>query len=129
MAIPLPDLSYRVRLLERRVKQITTKLSQAASITIPIATLAPEPYDLIRTIPVVVQPVDDEYVASFVDANVNAAGCNETDAVANLKQVMLSIFEYLSAQPKGKLGPGPSRQLAVLREFIRKRPRHGRDHN
>jgi hypothetical protein len=66
-AIPMADLSNRVNLLERRVKQLTAKLSQAGSITIPIATLAPEPYELIQTIPVVVQPMDDEYLASFIE--------------------------------------------------------------
>jgi hypothetical protein len=80
----------------------------------------PEPFKLLREIPVVVQPSGDEYVASFFDANVHASGCTETDAVENLKDVMLGLFAYLEGQPAKRLGPMPAKQRAVLREFIRR---------
>jgi hypothetical protein len=91
------------------------------SVIVPITTLEPEPFDLLQTIYVVVQPSDDEYLCSFFDANVNASGCTETDAVGHLKEVMLDLFEHLSVQPAKRLGPGPAKQLAVLKAFIRKR--------
>ncbi len=76
---------------------------------------------MLRDIPVVIQPAGDEYVATFYDANVNASGSTAAAALNNLKDVMLGLFDYLGSQPAGKLGPGPVRQLAVLKEFIRKR--------
>src|SRR5207302_1927788 len=96
-------------------------LLMPASITVPITTLAPEPFKLLQTIYVVVQPSGDEYVASFFDANVNASGSNETEAVENLKDILIHLFAFLSKLPVKRLGPSPKRQLAVLQEFIRKR--------
>lgn len=99
--------------LTQEVGDLKKRLKQSGSITVPITSLAPEPFELRQTIQVVVQPCEDEFVASFFDANVNASGSTETDALANLKDVMLAIFRHLLAQPQGKLGPGPRRQLAV----------------
>ena len=90
-------------------------------IVVPVATFAPEPYELLQRLEVVVEPSGDEYVATFFDANVNAGGCTEPEAVDNLKDTMLSLFEYLASRPAKRLGPGPTKQLAVLRDFIRKR--------
>jgi len=89
------------------------------SILVPIATLAPEPYDLLREIMVVVQPDDDSFVATFFDANINASGNTQVDAVANLKDTMIATFEALEREPK--LGKGPAIQLAVLREVMRRK--------
>ncbi len=94
---------------------------KGTSLVVPITTFAPEPYDVIRRLEVVVQPSDEEYIATFFDANVNASGCTETEAVANLKDVMLALFEYFASLPAKRLGPGPKRQFAVLRKFIRRR--------
>src|ERR1700683_3622598 len=103
------------------MKTKTAKRKAAGCIVVPIATFAPEPFEILKEIPVVVQPADDEFSATFFDANINTQGCNETEAVENLKELILDIFEHLGAQPAKRLGPGPKRQLAVLQEFIRKR--------
>ena len=106
--------------LEREVAELKKKIEDCGSITVPINSLAPEPFELVKPIQVVIQPSDGEYIASFFDANINASGDNETEAIDNLKEVMLSIFQHLSDMPTNKLGKGPVRQLAVLKEFIRK---------
>ena len=110
-------LQERINLLESKVNE----LSKPGSFLVPITTLAPEPYDLLKEIKVVVQSSDEEFLASFFDANVNASGCNETEAVENLKDMLLRRLEYLESLPSEKLGVGPSQQLAVLRCFIRRR--------
>ena len=97
------------------------KALKSNSVMVPIQTLAPTSLKLKQFIYVVVQPSEDEYIASFVDANINASGSNETEAVANLKELLISLFNTLRTLPKKKLGPGPSRQLAVLEEFIQSR--------
>jgi hypothetical protein len=87
-------------------------------LVVPIQTFAPEPFEVLQEIKVVVRPSHDEFIATFFDANVNASGCNETDAVANLKEMLVSRFEQLDCLPENKLGPGLAKQIAVLREFI-----------
>ncbi len=109
-------LQERIGLLEKKVNE----LSKDGSFVVPITTFAPEPFDLLKEIKVVVQASNDEFVASFFDANVNASGCNETDAVDSLKEMLVSRFEYLESLSPEKLGPGPAKQLAVLRCFIRR---------
>jgi hypothetical protein len=97
------------------------KLAQPGSILVPITSLEPKPFDILQTIYVVVQPSDDEYIATFFDANINAGGANQVEAVDNLKDVLLHQFEHWSALPAKKLGPGPRRQLQVLRSFLKRR--------
>jgi hypothetical protein len=110
-------LQERLRLLEAKVNE----LSKPGSFLVKITTLAPEPYDLVKEISVVVQPSGGEFLASFFDANVNASGCNEREAVETLKDMLMRRFDYLMGLPAEKLGAGPSKQLAVLRCFIRRR--------
>jgi predicted RNase H-like HicB family nuclease len=114
------DAKYAARLhdLERTVSSLKTQVAKRASIAV-ISTFAPEPFGVRKQIPVVIQPFDDEFIASFFDANINAQGSNETEALENLKDVMLGVFEHLSAQRSNRLGPEPKRQLAVLQEFIK----------
>jgi hypothetical protein len=90
-------------------------------IIVPLTTLAPEPYELIKPIHIVVQPVEDEFVATFFDANINSSGTTQQEAVANLRELLLDIFDTLSEEAPDQLGKEPARQLAVLREFICKK--------
>jgi hypothetical protein len=111
------ELTTRLRSLETAV----TELSKSGSIIVPISTFDPEPFDLLKEIKVVVRPRDDEFVATFFDANVNASGCNETDAVDNLKGALIRRFDHLDKMPPEKLGPAMAKQIAVLRTLIRRR--------
>lgn len=84
----------------------------------PITTFAPEPYELRRTLAVVVQREGEGFVATFFDANLHASGDTEEEAFRNLKSLILDVFESLQEEPPERLGPEPKRQLAVLEEFI-----------
>ena len=92
------------------------------AITVPITTFAPEPYELLRPLTVLVQEEGAGFNASLFDANIHASGDTEEEAFRNLKSVMLDIFDSLSAEPPDHLGPEPRRQLAVLQQFIRRKP-------
>ena len=46
-------------------------------------------------------------------------GLGAQEAVDNLKAVIVDTFEQFELH-ESVLGPGPARQLAVLREFIKK---------
>lgn len=90
-----------------------------AAFQVTIQSFAPEPYELRRDLHVLVRPDGDSFVASFVDANVSASGDTPEDAVANLKDLIVLLLVRLSQEPPNKLGKGPARQLAVLKEFLR----------
>ena len=87
---------------------------------VPITTLAPEPYEILRDIPAVVEPAGDGFIATFFDGNISTSGDTEVEAVSNLRSLILDIFEYLDGEPAGSLGPEPARQLAVLRVFFKR---------
>ena len=91
------------------------------AIVVPITTLEPEPFELRKPVPIVVQQIDDQYVASFFDANINASGETQQDAVANLKDIMVILFQRLSKEKK--LGKGPSLQRSILARVTRRRRR------
>ena len=84
-----------------------------------VQTFAPEHYDLLKPLSVLVQADEDEFLACFLDANLTAFGDNEFEAVEHLKAMILDTFDKFSSGRK--LGPGPTKQLAVLREFVGKR--------
>lgn len=107
--------------LMESVSEQTNHRSNPASLIVPITTFAPEPYEVVKEIKAVVQESDDEYTAGFFDANVHAGGCNQQEAIENLKDLLISRFDYLNSQQTTKLGPALAKQIAVLRECIRKK--------
>ena len=89
-----------------------------------INSFDPERYEALSEIPIIIREIgdeDDNYVARFADANVNASGDSPREAIANLKSALLAKFEYFSSLPSRKLGPEPRRQLAVLKSCIRRK--------
>ena len=88
------------------------------AMAVPITTFAPEPYELRRPLLILVQREGAGFTASFFDANLHASGDTEEEAFRNLKSLLLDVFDSLRAEPAGRLGPEPKRQLAVLQEFI-----------
>ena len=93
---------------------------QSGPIAVLVRTLAPEPYELLQEIPVVVQPTEDGFLATFFDASLGMSGDTAEEAVDNLKALVVDVFESL-LRDEGRLGPQPIRQLAVLRAFLRRR--------
>lgn len=87
---------------------------------VPITTFAPEPFEVRRPMSAVIQPLGDEHLATFFDANINASGETQEEAFANLKDVLLGTFQMLERMSETQLGPGPKRQRAVLVECIRR---------
>ena len=113
----------RFQRLEKEVVSLRDRLAtleQAMPTVVPIDTLAPERYEVLKPFHVVVRPHGDEYTASFVEANINASGDTIEEAVRNVKDVILATFEDLLEHGESQLGPGPLRQVRVLQAFIRK---------
>ncbi len=102
------------------LKAQVSELQRDRPTIVPIDTLAPEPLVVVRPFHVTVEPYEDEYRASFVDANLSAFGETRNEAVWVLKDIIAATFEMLSDLGEARLGPGPARRFQVLREFIRK---------
>ena len=91
----------------------------SVSETALIESFAPERYDVLRPIRVAVTPTGEgDYAARLPDANLTAYGDDPHSAVVSLKIMILDTFDSFSSGRK--LGPGPARQLAALRELMRR---------
>jgi len=84
---------------------------------VPVQTLSQYGHVLLKPFTVAIEQSGDSYVATFYDAGISASGDNETEAFQNLTDMISATFE-LGSRHDIKLGPGPARQLAVLREFV-----------
>jgi hypothetical protein len=86
-----------------------------------IATITdfyPSSYEAVKPLYVSIDSDGDEFVATFHDADVAASGETHTEALCNLKDFIVTLFEDLSSDDAGPLGPGPMRQLEVLKRFL-----------
>lgn len=112
----------KVRTLSAKVEELEEKCGHPKELScgVPIQTFAPEPFVLIKPILVSIEESDDEYIASFFDANISAQGDTRQEAIDNLKDLLLSRFDYLDNLTLAQLGKSLKRQIAVLREFIRR---------
>lgn len=99
--------------LEERVAQL------AGARVVTIDTMAPEQLELVRPFHVNVEPCEEGFSASFVDANLMAFGETLPEAVWNLKDLIAGTLETLIEAGEESLGSGPGRQLRVLRQFMR----------
>lgn len=95
-------------------------LTRPHSITIPITTLVPAPFKVIREIPIVVQPADEGFTATFFDANISTSGDTQEEALENVKSLLVDLLDDLEKEPAERLGPEPMRQLKVLKAFMRR---------
>jgi hypothetical protein len=122
-------LADRVDGLEAKMSETVSRLEQAEAvlaarhpaISVPITTLAPEPFELIAPIVAVVQESEGSYIASFLDANLGASGETKAEALDGLKDRIVTTFERFERKPDDRLGPGPLRQKHVLTSLIRRR--------
>jgi len=94
--------------------------SSSASVCVPISTLAPEPFDVIKNFYVVVQSEEDCYVATLFDANISSSGDSQEEAVANVIDLTVMIFRSLENEDDSKLGPAIVRQKHALQSLIRR---------
>jgi hypothetical protein len=118
-SIPDPTLRHQLDEVVGRVNVLEQRIHQR-SVVIPIQSLEPAPVDVVAPILAVVQEEDGAFVASFVDANMNASGETQLDAMEMLKDVIASSFQLFLSKEQ-VLGEESKRQLAVLRHFVRLR--------
>lgn len=107
----------RFEAIEERLSALET---EKAAVRTPLTSLAPSAYHLLKPLEVVIEPGDGGFVATLYDANISAAGENQTEAFGNLRDLVVAMWEMLEEAEEGELGPEPARQRAVLREYIAK---------
>lgn len=109
---------WRRNELERRIDTLEYAALSMRGAIYPIDSLIPGRVIVEKTIHAQVIYEDGCHVATFVDANINASGESELDAIEMLKDAIASTFLAFSER-EHILGDEPARQLAVLREFVR----------
>ena len=115
--VRMESLEKEVVLLKNRCEL----LESTAPVQIPIQTLAPAPYEIIEPLIAVIRRKGDQYIASVFDANISASGDTETDAMFDLKDMLVSSLDMFEDMDDIELGPGPLRQKQVLQRLIRKK--------
>jgi hypothetical protein len=79
-----------------------------------------EGYFILKRIPVKYEEADDTDIeAIFEEANIAISGISRQDAHQALVENILTAFDDWSAN-ENALGPGPKKQLAVLKTYIAK---------
>lgn len=120
----LAELSVRVSRIESVlndvIKGIDVLRVQQPSFAVPINSLVPEPYEVLKPFTLVVKPDGEEFQACFFDANLYGTGDTEEEAVSDLKSVLIETFERLSELKDNKLGPAMLRQKRVVMAHIQK---------
>jgi hypothetical protein len=86
-----------------------------------ITTFAPEPYELLRPISIVIEGQTEGFTASFVEANINAFGKTEHEATNMVKDTILMAYERLVSKDDETLRPGPLKQKQILISVIREK--------
>lgn len=110
----------RLSKIERELAVLQSKIVGNETYSVPIESLAPDPIAVRKTISMVIRPSDGEFLATFFDANISTTGDTPEEAIGNLKSLIVDIFENLETNER-VLGPEPKRQLAVLRDFLKRR--------
>ena len=88
-----------------------------------ITDFSGEPYKILKVIPVTVRSLDigEEVEAAFEEGNVAWVDRSRVEAINGLKAEILNTMEDFEAN-KDRLGPEPTRQLAVLRTYLERIP-------
>ena len=122
--------AHRVAIVEKELRDVSARLTRVEGlcekalekpVSVPIATFAPEPFEVISEFCVVVQPDEGSFVATLFDANVSSSGETQEEAVANVKDLILMIFQGFEHEDDSELGPAMIRQKHALRSLIRRK--------
>ena len=84
-----------------------------------ITDFSGEPYRVLKAIPVTVRSLDigNGVEAAFEEGNIAWVDRSRVEAINGLKAEILNTLEHYEAN-KDRLGPAPTRQLAVLRTYL-----------
>jgi hypothetical protein len=81
-----------------------------------VQSLAP-PLNVLKPFEIAIEHIDDGFVASFWEANINASGDSADEALDNLVSMIHDLYELFSDEIN-QLGPEPARQYSILRTHL-----------
>lgn len=120
----LDQLCERVAGLEPKVDQVLKRIGELSalrrSFLVPIESLEPEPYEILRPFTAVVMEAEGEFEAAIFDLGIFSSGETEEEAIANLKETLVDTVDRLNGLPDARLGKGPLRQKGLLNKCVRK---------
>jgi hypothetical protein len=83
-----------------------------------IVSLGVAGMSLKKAIPVTIRPDGDEFIASFLDANISCGAASIQEAVSDLQSLIADFFDDLEQEPDDKLAPAMLRTKKVLLEIV-----------
>jgi dCTP deaminase len=92
------------------------------ALSLSIQDFGGEEYEVLKPIPIVVQPEDGEFLASFFEANIHAMGPTDQEAYDSLRSLILDTYESLAEVPPSSLAAPAAHQQNVLIHYLRARP-------
>jgi hypothetical protein len=111
----------RLSMLEREVEALAHhvhELRQIQPLVVPVVAINSNKIRLKKAFFIVVQRDEDDYLATFFDANISASGESDVEAVDALKEIMIAKYlKFLELGPE-KLGREPTRQLEILKAVM-----------
>ena len=90
----------------------------SANLSTFIGSLGVPGLEVRKPIPITIRPDGSAFIATSFDANISASGESPEEAVDSLQSLIADFFEDLDATDPSRLGPGPRKQIAVLREHL-----------
>jgi len=114
----------RITSLEKEVRYLKKEISALQNdsfCVIPINTFAPEPYLLKKELSLLLRNEGGEYIASFIDANLSFGGSSIPEAVENLKNYLLDVYDDLKNTKNAELGSDLLKQKKILSAYIQKK--------
>lgn len=93
-------------------------LTEESVFTIVLTSLGHPEITLRKPITITIERDGEEYVASFLDANIGSGGPTLPLAVSNLQDMILDLYEMHEQNVQRKLGPMMKKQKNVLMEVV-----------
>ena len=117
LEIMIMQIMQMTLLLERKTDSLT-KLIQERPFVTYLTSLGDDELKVTNPIPVTIRVEDDEFIASFLDANIGTGGLTLQAAISNLQSLIADFFRDLEDEPIENLGPMMKQQRIVLMDVI-----------
>lgn len=117
----LADLKEQVSNLQKQVEELTEAVKDAVKISnATIYELGDSQYELTTPMQIVLEEDQEETVARIPELNLYASADTDSEAINELKQEVLKLYEDLVTSDR-VLGPLPKSWLETLRKLIVKK--------
>ena len=104
------------------VRDLLAHLRRGYPRPIPLENLRDARYEVMHSIPVVLEEDEEQYVATWYDADLFGYGDSEQEALDDLCESIVSLWEVLKRESAARgLGDALVKQWAFLQKVIRER--------